>query len=692
MSQFSRYSICCLFIFCWIHSHAQETLAVTQHKDSIFFSYQHQTILSGRISGTDENVGIHLHQHTEKGAVTQLITLTSQHHVSFQLSGRVIASAESIACASEPLDAGLRVVRNVVGPSKSLLNNAVYERKQDWLVSFDAAYPRFSIEPKVPFQYAFTYTGTELVIRFKPEYFKMHRGLSYFEPSTYSVWKKPVTGWCSWFAYFNQITERDIHQTADVLAEKLKKYGLNYLQIDDGYQQEPIGMPDTWLIPNQKFPSGMKALAAYIHAKGLTPAIWTNVSFADSAAAFRNADLFVKDAKGNPAKGNWIGYVMDGSRQQTLNKLITPVYAGFAKQGWAYFKLDALRHLKYEGYNSNADYFKQRSINRNQAYRKLVQDVRSQIGKNNFLLACWGIRPELVGLVDGCRIGNDGYGYAGLAQFNSYNNIIWRNDPDHIVLSKQEAYRSCVATSLTGSLFMLTDKPEKYESSPLIDAAIRSIPVLYTQPGQVYDVDPSRSNLISGADLEMSGSGPRPFDASSSTTTGLFSLELSKPWENWLVLGRLDERDKILPLRDLGLDEKKEYLVFEFWTKKFEGIHTKSFIPESIDSNYHCQVFCFREKQNHPQLLATNRHISCGALEIDSLEWKDQQLNGVSQLVAEDVYTIYLYEPDDFHYTGFSVAGANLLENSKIKQVRKISFQSTKASKAQWTVQYTKQP
>jgi alpha-galactosidase len=692
MSQFFKISICSLFMVLGLQSllDAQEAISITTQNDSVFLSFHQQIVLRGRVSGTSDNINIRMHQNRVNGALTQLVTITYPNQSSFHFTGTIKGSDESIACASDPGDAGLRVVRNVVGPSHSLLNNAVYERKQDWLISFDAAAPRFSIESNAQFQYAVTYTGSELVIRFKPQYFKEHRGLSNFEPSTYSVWKKPVVGWCSWFAYFNQITEKDIHQTADVLSEKLKKYGLNYLQIDDGYQQEPIGFPDTWLQPNHKFPSGMGALSNYIHDKGLTPAIWTNVSFADSAAAFQQAGLFVKDAKGNPAKGNWIGYIMDGSQQQTLDQLISPVYAGFAKQGWSYFKLDALRHLKYEGYNSYADYFAKRSINRNLAYRKLVQNVRDQIGKNNFLLACWGIRPELVGLVDGCRIGNDGYSYAGLAQFNSYNNIIWRNDPDHIVLSKQEAYRSCVATSLTGSLFMLTDKPEKYKSSPLIDAAIRSIPVLYTQPGQVYDVDPSRSNLISGADLEMSGSGPRPFDASSSTTTGLFSLEISKPWENWLVLGRLDDRDKILPLRDLGLDDQKEYLVFEFWTKKLEGIHTKTFIPESIDTNYHCQVFCFREKQHHPQLLASNRHISCGALEIDSLEWKDQQLKGVSELVAEDVYTLYLYEPDNFHYQKLVLTGATLLENSAIKNVRKISFRAAKEVKAQWTVQYTK--
>ncbi len=690
MSQIVKSSVCCILLGCMmqIGVFAQESIVVTQKNDSVFLSYQQRLVFSGRISGATGKISVQVNQQTVNGAMTQLVTLLYPNHASFRLSGRVAASEESIACSGEPRDAGLLVVRNVVGPSHSLLNNAVYERKFDWLLSFDASYPRFIIQPETNYQYELSYSGSELVIRFKPFYYKKHRGLSYFEPAGYSVWKKPVVGWCSWFAYFNEITEKDIHTTADVLSDKLKKYGLTYLQIDDGYQQEPIGMPDTWLTPNKKFPSGMDGLSAYIRSKGLVPAIWTNVSFADSAAAYRNADLFVKDAVGRPAKGNWVGYVMDGSNPQTLKRAITPVYAGFAKQGWQYFKLDALRHLKYEGYNSYASYFKNQSASRNNAFRSLVQDVRSQIGRNNFLLACWGIRPELVGLADGCRIGNDGYSYAGLAQFNSYNNIIWRNDPDHIVLSDKEAYRSCVATSLTGSLFMLTDKPDKYRYSPLIDAAIRSIPVLYTQPGQVYDVDPSRSALIAGADLEMSGSGPRPFDASSSTTTGLFSLELSKPWENWLVLGRLDDRDKVLPLRDLGLNEKKDYLVFEFWTKKFEGIYTQSFIPPSIDTSYHCQVFCFREKQNHPQLLATNRHISCGALEIESLKWQQQQLSGVSQLVADDVYTLYIYEPAGFDYANLSIQGAELVENTKDKDVRKISVRTGKTGELHWNILY----
>jgi alpha-galactosidase len=190
-----------------------------------------------------------------------------------------------------------------------------------------------------------------------PQYYQKHRGLNYFNPASYSVWKKPVAGWCSWFAYYDKITEADIRKTADVLSEKLKPFGLDYLQIDDGYQQTPIGMPDTWLTPNKKFPSGLNDLAEYISEKGLSPGIWTNVSFADSAAAFQNKNLFVQNRNKQPAFGNWVGYIMDGSNPAMINKLISPVYSGLVKDGWHYFKLDALRHLNYEGYNSYKNFF-----------------------------------------------------------------------------------------------------------------------------------------------------------------------------------------------------------------------------------------------------------------------------------------------------------------------------------------------
>lgn len=683
-----RYFLTLLFLVFVITCRAQNQAAINCKKDSLFISYHNAAIFSAKISAAGSSYTYRQQNETINGCTYQIITITSNDFKNIKLNGEIAASDEAIACESEPADNSLKIVRHVVGKSNSLLNNAVYERKDDWLLSVDKFYPKVKVTPGADNKYDLTASGWEIVIRFRPQYYQKHRGLSYFNPSAYAVWKKPVVGWCSWFAYFDKITETDIKETADMISEKLTPFGLEYLQIDDGYETLPIGLPHTWLQPNQKFPSGLQNLASYIKSKGLIPGIWTNVSFADSADAYKNKALFVQDDHANPALGNWVGYVMDGNNPATVRRLISPVYQGLNDDGFGYFKLDALRHLKYEGYNSFKSYFSEKNTDRNEAYRNVVKEVRDKAGKEKFLLACWGIRPELVGLVDGCRIGNDGFSYAGLAQFNSYNNIIWRNDPDHIVLSEKEAFRSCTATSLTGSLFMLTDRPEKYKNSQLIEAAHRSMPVLYTQPGQVYDVDPSRSALISQADVEMSGSGPRPFDASSSTTTGLFELEINKPFENWIVLGRVDDRDKVLPFKDLGLDANKEYLVFEFWTKRFEGTFKKQFIPGKIDTGFNCQVFCFREKLDHPQLLASNRHISCGGFELKALQWKDNRISGISQVVANDNYVIYIHENKRFNFSRITLKNASLLANEKDGDIRKITMLSKENSKVYWEVNY----
>jgi hypothetical protein len=411
------------------------------------------------------------------------------------------------------------------------------------------------------------------------------------------------------------------------------------------------------------------------------------VQFADSIEAFKNKNLFVRDKNGAPAKGNWVDYILDGSNPQTISTYITPVYNGLKSQGWQYFKLDALRHLRYEGYNANASYFQNKKADRQESFRSVVKAVRASIGKEVPLMACWGIRPELIGIVDACRIGNDGYSYAGLAQFNSFNNLIWRNDPDHIELSEKEGYRSCTATSLTGSLFMLTDKAEKYNSE-LVEAARRTMPVLFTMPCQVYDVDPSRSSQLGWVDAEISGSGPRPFDASSVTTTGLFLQEINKPFENWSVLGRVDERDKVIALSELGLSSQKEYLVFEFWTKQFKGTTSNQFEPSSMDSKYNCQVFCFRERKNHPQLLATNRHVSCGGVELEDLQWVNNSLIGTSKVLSVENYVIYLHEPENSQ-PKIIADKATLVRSSKEGVVRTIELKpDANASEVKWKVQY----
>lgn len=626
------------------------------------------------------------------GKVSHLFTISTPDGRRMNISGIIRAGKESFTCEADRRIEGTQVVRHTFGLSHSLLNRAIYDRESDWLLSADQSYTSASLQivPAETDSAGITYhlkmTGNEVTFRFRPRYYQKHRGLTYFEPWTYDVWKEQVAGWCSWFAYRTSVTEENVREAADVLSETMKPYGLEYIQIDDGYQK-PGGSPEAWINPNEKFPSGLDSLAAYISSKGLKPGIWTNVAVHDSAWAYSHPGWFVRNEDGTPASGRWIGYILNGSDKEMPDSVISPVYSRFRDEGWKYFKLDALRHLLFEGYNSHSSFFSGGSADREEAFRNVVRRVREETGPGNFMLACWGVLPGVVGLADGCRIGNDGYGYTALAQYNSFNNVVWRNDPDHIELTPQEAYRSCMATSLTGSLFMVTDKPEVYHTD-LISPARKSLPVLFTLPGQVFDLDPSRSASLDRVLTEMSGSGERETDGSRTSPFDLFMLELNMPWERWCVLGRLGEKEDFISLTDLGLEQGKEYLLYEFWSDTFLGVVSDTVKFGPIDPKFNCQLFCIRPLQSNPQVLATSRHISCGATDLSWVTWNQGSLSGTSKTVPGDEYTLVINEPAAYSTPVITLTGGTLISDRRDGTVRRIRMLSPDGTEIAWKIDY----
>jgi alpha-galactosidase len=582
------------------------------------------------------------------GRVDHVVALYAQGREPVEVSGTVTASPEAFAAESDRPLRGRAIVRHSSGPSRSLLNNGVYDRRWDWVLSVDdqpRTLTRVTPASDTPAGRTFTLDarGSEVLLRFRPRFYQQHRGLRYYEPWTYKPWAEPIVGWCSWFAFFDKVTEQDVRQTADVVSEVLLPYGYDYLQIDDGYQRG-TGLPELWLTANDKFPGGLQGLVDYIRQKGLKPGIWTNAAFAQTDYAQQHKEWFVLDPAGEPARGNWISHVVDSTAPGALDTLVRPIYRELRGQGWDYFKLDALRHLRYEGYNSYRAHLEAKGAHPSDALRKYVAAVRDEIGRDRFLLACWGIRPELAGLVDGCRIGTDGFSYAGLAQYNSFNNVVWRNDPDHIELSDTEAWRSTMVTSLTGSMFLLTDKPARYRTA-IVDPARRAAPVLVTVPGQLYDVDPSRSAELRRVEAETSGRDPKPFDASLTPSVFLYELEVNRPFESWVVLGRTGGSVERIRFEDLGLEPAKRYFVFEFWQRKLLGAFAESFAPGDLPQPFNSQVFVVREELQRPQFLSSSRHITGGGHDLEALDWAANVLTGRSLVVAGDPYEIYLTEP-----------------------------------------------
>ncbi|WP_373497171.1 glycoside hydrolase family 27 protein [Aquiflexum sp.] len=79
----------------------------------------------------------------------------------------------------------------------------------------------------------------------------------------------PPMGWNSWNKFHCDVNEQVIRDAADAMVSSgMKDAGYEYIVIDDCWQ---IDRDDQGFIvaDPQKFPSGMKALADYIHSKGL---------------------------------------------------------------------------------------------------------------------------------------------------------------------------------------------------------------------------------------------------------------------------------------------------------------------------------------------------------------------------------------------------------------------------------------
>ena len=82
---------------------------------------------------------------------------------------------------------------------------------------------------------------------------------------------RPPMGWNTWNTFGNNITDQLIRESTDAFVELgLKDAGYQYVVIDDCWSKK-VRNPETDRLEAEpeKFPHGMKAVADYIHDKGL---------------------------------------------------------------------------------------------------------------------------------------------------------------------------------------------------------------------------------------------------------------------------------------------------------------------------------------------------------------------------------------------------------------------------------------
>ncbi|MCD6303338.1 MAG: alpha-galactosidase, partial [Planctomycetes bacterium] len=596
------------------------------------------------------------------------------------LRGAVSASGQAFP-AETSSDAQKRFpcVRNSVGLSRNLRNNAVYDRRWDWLLAGPGdgqtrIAPRRAGNGHTTFSW--TSQGTDLDIVFRPRYYQKHRGYKYFMPWTYDVWTGSVTGYCTWWAYRANFTQKTLDALLNVFVRKhLPDFGYTYMQFDNCYQVGNGSCPQNWLNWNaRKYPGGWKYAVKAIRQAHMKPGIWVHRIHRPSDPhvadiARRHPDWFLHKPDGSLFMHRGF-YVLDTTNKEALDNMARKLYRGLARQGWAYVKIDGAGDL-LNAYKSKdcAEFFSTHHVTPEQSLRKWDEVAREELGPNTYILTCHSVWPGRcsVGLVDGCRLSNDGFQPRTLAQYNSLGGVLWRNDPDHcdvmgtylmdpnammtvFGLKKPVPARSIARPAfctMAGAVLMASDKVEVYQDDRNIEGMKRSSPILFTVPGQLFD--PGRKKIT------------------------WWLLEIDRPFDHWSVLARFQWAEKVanrklkmpgLPpqevkFADLGLDANTDYLVFEFWSQKYIGKFRGSFTAPAMDANTAMDVFAIRRARPHPSVLSTTRHLSQGGVSLLDEKWDAAGgvLSGRSAVVQDDPYVLTVYVPAGYRLEHTAVEG-----------------------------------
>ncbi|HVY65165.1 MAG TPA: glycoside hydrolase family 36 protein [Gammaproteobacteria bacterium] len=470
-----------------------------------------------------------------------------------------------------------------------------------------------------------------------------------------------VNGWCSWFYTLAEVSEDEVLRNAAFAAEHLKPFGLEYVQIDDGYQRAP----GDWQ-GNERFPHGMRWLAERITELGLKPGLWVApFVVSEQSEVFReHPEWLVRRRDGSLQRiGNWDSesspeaqreaaknYCLDITHPGAANWL-RELFATFA-QRWGYrmLKVDFMAWSILA-----AERFGDPALSAAEVYRRGLAIMREAVGEDCHLLEC-GPGNVTAGLIDSMRIEADiNYGYAAAAwrqYFQDracsaaaaakryyFHRRTWVNDVDHLcldLLPTQQAEAAATLIALAGGNTISGDR--------------------------LVDMDPGKLEILRKV-LPAYGRNAVPVDLFDADIPATFVLQVERPFARWTVAAFFNPDlaapvERCVALRRLGLEPGRTYLAFDFWRQRLVGEVGDELrvrvAPGSVT------LLALHAATGVPQLLSTSRHVAQGALEIEDVRWDAAQrtLHGVSLGPAGSAHDVFVHVPGEHPWTWGGEHGA----------------------------------
>jgi hypothetical protein len=509
-------------------------------------------------------------------------------------------------------------------------------------------------------------------------------GIKYFKPIDKLRFPLPPAGWCSWYFYYQEIGEDEVKRNADWIAQNLKDYGAVYVQIDDGWQGTGHGLGENrdWTTIDKRFPAGMAALAGYIKSRGLKAGIWLAPHGQSNETVVKlNHGAFLLKPDGSSASSTWEGrFLLDPSTPES-RQYLEDLFSTLSKWGYEYFKIDG-QPIVIREYRNKKSSMKHPVDDSDELYRDTLASIRAAIGPDRYLLGCWVIPLEGVGLMNGSRIGADvlpnwdGFKFALRATMEYYflHNIAWYADPDVLVvrspLPLEQARAWATLQGLSGQALLTSDRlsdlsPERVELLRRVYPAVDIVPM---------DLFKSERNKRIW-DLKINHLG-RNYDV-----VGVFNFDETKPAATYVSW------------KDLGLPENTPIHVFDFWNKEYLGAWEEGLSVDLPPAS--TRVFTLLPQQDQPQLISTSRHVTQGWVDLVSQSYNpaNNSYLGRSRVIKNDPYEIRFAFPrgKNFVIKDASAQGPTGRLPVKITNHQgwaTVQFNSPRTTQINWTVSF----
>lgn len=273
----------------------------------------------------------------------------------------------------------------------------------------------------------------------------------------------PKTYWCSWYDRGPAFGSVDLRELLDGLETISPRPPLAAIQIDAGY----CPSPGDWLTPGPRWTEGgLPAAFDSIRAHGYAAGVWVAPFMVGSRSRlFRDhPDWVVRGLDGQPVV-QWRRYgpdegltdpehyALDASHPAVVDYLRT-VFRTLKQWGATYFKTDFLdwgladsaRVVRHDATRTSVE-----------AFRAVMQAIREEIGESAYWLACIAPYAPCLGYADAMRVANDATpGWSEGSQGNMLqetvasqyaNGVLWRNDPDCLILRDERTFLSADETT-----------------------------------------------------------------------------------------------------------------------------------------------------------------------------------------------------------------------------------------------------